>query len=56
MSHHVKEKLKQCALNAYLKGFALQTAAHVMRNMLIAHAEAYKAIKEMPGTSLWHIC
>lgn len=27
----------------------LQTAAHVMRNMLLAHARAYKAIKEMPG-------
>jgi beta-glucosidase/6-phospho-beta-glucosidase/beta-galactosidase len=28
-----------------------RTAAHVMRNMLLSHARAYKAIKEMPGGS-----
>ena len=27
----------------------LQTAAHVMRNMLLSHAKAYKAIKALPG-------
>ena len=32
-----------------MKQLCVQTAAHVMRNMLLSHAKAYKAIKALPG-------
>ena len=38
------------------KAMHLRTAGRVLKHMLIAHTDAYRLIKGMPGARVWCMC